>query len=50
MRGRDIALDGLRGVAAVVVLTSHLLVAGVPALAGSIRAPGTEHATAFEWR
>jgi peptidoglycan/LPS O-acetylase OafA/YrhL len=46
---RDGGLDGLRGVAALVVLTSHLFVASVPALADAAVRPGSEHASALEW-
>jgi peptidoglycan/LPS O-acetylase OafA/YrhL len=46
---RDTALDGLRGIAALVVLTSHLLVASVPTLANATRSPGSEHASGVDW-
>jgi peptidoglycan/LPS O-acetylase OafA/YrhL len=46
---RDRALDGLRGVAALVVLTSHIFVASVPAFADAAVRPGSEHASALEW-
>lgn len=46
---RDRALDGLRGVAALVVLTSHLFVASDPTFADALLAPGSEQGSALEW-
>ncbi len=45
---RDLALDGLRGVAALIVLTSHLFVAGDATFADATLNPGSEGGSTFE--
>ena len=46
---RDRALDGLRGVAALVVLAGHVLVSSVPALANGFLSVGTSDVAAVSW-